>query len=169
MKALLITISMFSVAFSASCDLRSGTAKEEMEKFSGTPTPTISITPTPTPIDPADIVQVDPTLDGDILSVNGPNQKKVLACDKYNQVMINSSQSVVTISGVCRKIVVNGDTNHITADAAAEFVFNGTDNTLKYARLANGKRPLVTQNQLGNDIEKIAYGTYKNAGSRNKN
>jgi hypothetical protein len=137
--------------------MRSGTAKEEMEKFSGTPTPTISPVPTETPIDPGDIVQVDTTKEGGILTVNATKQEKALNCDKFNQVMVNSNNRVLAINGACRQIVVNGDGNQITADAAAEFVLNGTDNKLKYARFVNGKRPIVTQNQSGNEIEKIAF------------
>jgi hypothetical protein len=133
-----------------------------MEKFSGTPTPTISPVPTPTPIDPADVVAVDTSQDGDILTVNGQKQKKSITCKKYDQVMINGNGSVVSVTGVCRQIIINGDDNEVTADAAAEFVFNGSGNALKFARFANGKQPIISQNQAGNVVEKIAYQPYKN-------
>src|SRR3954464_6178288 len=118
MKLLFTAICLLSIAILNSCDVRSGTAKEEMDKFSGTPTPTVTPVPTPTPIDPADIVQVDTTLEGDTLTVNGSKHNKTLTCKKFDQVMINASASVVTVSGVCRQIIVNGDGNQITADAA---------------------------------------------------
>ena len=157
MKSLVITISLAAIAFAAACDMRSGTAKEEMEKFSGSPTPAISATPTPTPIDPADIVQVDTTQEGGILTINATKQQKTLNCDKFNQVMVNSDGRTLTISGACRQIQVNGDDNQITVDAVAEFVLNGSGNTLKYARFVNGKRPVITENQSGNEIEKITF------------
>jgi hypothetical protein len=169
MKTLLTAVSLVLIAMLASCDMRSGTAKEEMEKFSGSPTPTVSPVPTPTPIDPADIVKVDTDQQGDTLTVNGTKQNKTVPCKKFDQIMINASGSAVTITGVCRQIMVNGNGNQITADAAMDFTFNGTDNTLKYARFVNGKQPLITENQAGNTIEKTPFDPTKNSGSQNKN
>ena len=131
----------------------SGIAKAEMEKFSGTPTPTFAPIVTPTPVDPADIVQVDTSLGGDTLSVNGYHQASILKCDKYNNVRINGDQNTVTIFGACRQIIVNGDKNKVMADSAMEFVFNGTANTLTYSRFANGKRPSLVENLPGNTID----------------
>ena len=158
MKLLLTILCLWSIALLTSCDMRSGTAKQEMDKFSGTrtPTPTVSPTPEATPIDPADIVQVDTTLDGDILTVNSGEQKKTLTCKKFDRVMINATGSIVTINGACRQIIVNGNENQVTADAAMEFIFNGSGNSVKYARFVNGKRSTVTDNRSGNDVEKIA-------------
>jgi hypothetical protein len=45
----------------------------------------------------------------------------------------------------------------VTIDAAMGLVFNGTGNAVKYTRFANGKRPTITQNQGGNDVEKVAF------------
>jgi hypothetical protein len=128
-----------------------------MQKFSGTPTPTITPPPTPTPVDPADVVETDTTQEGERLTVNGHSQNKTVACTKYDRVMINGSSSTVTISGACRQIMVNGDNNQISADAAAEIVLNGTSNSLRYARFVNGKQPLISDNQAGNIVEKIPY------------
>src|SRR6266700_2756466 len=99
MKAFLSLSLMFLAIALMSCDFRSGTAKEEMDKFSGTPTPTVSLAPAPPPIDPADIVQVDPALDGDTLTVDGYAQKKTLTCNKFNRVTINGGENIVTING----------------------------------------------------------------------
>lgn len=168
MKALLIVISLISFAAATSCDMRSGTAKQEMEKFSGTPTPTITPLLTPTPVDPTEVVQVENTQDGERLTVNGLQQNKTVTCNKFDRVMINGSESTVTINGVCRQIMVNGDGNQITADAAAEIVLNGTSNSLKYSRFVNGKQPLISENQSGNLIEKIPFASRKSDPSRSK-
>jgi len=157
MKTFFIVLSLISITALASCDMRSGTAKEEMQKFSGTPTPTITPPPTPTPVDPADVVEADTALEGERLTVNGHSQNKTVTCTKYDRVMINGSGSTVTINGACRQIMINGDNNQVTADAAAEFVLNGTSNSLKYARFVNGKQPLIADNQAGNTVEKIAF------------
>jgi hypothetical protein len=162
MKALFVAILGTSIAITTSCDMRSGTAKEEMDKFSGTPTPTITLPPTPTPVDPADVVQADTTQEGERLTVNGHSQNKNLTCTKYDRVMVNGNGSTATITGACRQIMINGDGNQITVDAAAEFVLNGTSNSLKYSRFVNGKQPVITENQSGNVIEKIPYKPGKN-------
>jgi len=168
MKPLLTTVLVLSIAILASCDFRSGIAKREMEKLSGTPTPSISPLPTPEPIDPADIVQVDTTLEGSTLTVNGASQNKTLSCSKFDRVMINGSGSVVTINGACRQIMINGNSNQIKADAAMEFVFNGTGNSLRYSRFANGKRPTVTENRSGNVIEKTSFEAEQSRRSQGK-
>ncbi len=49
-----------------------------------------------------------------------------------------------------------------------EFIFNGAENSLRYSRFANGKLPLVTENQPGNVIEKTAFEPAKNVRSQSK-
>lgn len=156
MKVSLTILSVLLIATLTSCDMRSDTAKKEMEKFSGSPTPSISPAPADAPIDPADIVRVDTSLDGDTISLNVPADSKKGDCTKFNRVRVNGDRNVFTIKGVCRQIMVNGDGNQITADAAMEFVFNGSGNTVTYSHFPNGKRPTVTDNQSGNTVEKIA-------------
>lgn len=155
MKTLLNIFCILSVAFVASCDFRSGIARENMEKYESTPTPSISPTPTPVPIDPADIVKVDEYQEGDVLSVNIPDIKTIRNCTKFNRITVNGDANVVTITGVCRRIMINGDRNQITVDAAMELVFNGSENKVKYSRYPNGKHPLVIENRSGNIIEKV--------------
>jgi hypothetical protein len=142
----------------ASCDFRSGIAKEEAENFNGTPTPSVSPTPTLAPIDPADIVQVDTSQNGEDLIFNQRQLqlKKPVACTKYDEVNINIESATVTIQGVCRQITINGDNNKITADAAMRFVINGVGNNIGYLKFPNGQRPSVTDNGDGNIIEKIS-------------
>jgi hypothetical protein len=152
MRTLILLLTLSATILSG-CDLRSDTAKREMEKFSGTPTPTITPLPDLPPVDPADIVSVDTTQDGDIISVNGPQPKQNISCAKYNIVTVNVNGTAINIKGVCHRIVVNGDVNQIWVDASTEYVFNGTGNEVKYSKYPNGKRPLVVQNQAGNTIE----------------
>lgn len=159
MKNLLIISCLLLVAAVASCDLRSGIAKQEMEKFSGTPTPSISPTPTPEPISPADIVTVDTSLEGPSVNVDGYEQKKTVACAKYNRVMVNGDDNTVTVKGACSQIMINGDNNQVIVDAAMSYVLNGRGNTVKYLKFANGKHPVVTQNKPGNVVEKASIAT----------
>lgn len=141
-----------------SCDFRSGIAKDEAEKLNGTPTPSVSPTPTPTPIDPADIVQVDTSQNGENLVFNERQlqTKKPTACTEYNDININIDSAAVTVTGVCRQITINGDNNKITADAAMRFVINGVGNNIGYLKYPNGQQPVVKDNGDGNVIEKIS-------------
>jgi hypothetical protein len=123
MKAVLFSLSLLLAALMTACE-PSGIAKKEMEKFSGTPTPTFAPIPTEAPIDPADFVQVDTALAGDNLTANGDKQTKSLDCTKYNDVMINGNNSLVTLKGACRRVTINGDGADVRAEAASEFVFN---------------------------------------------
>ncbi len=161
MKVLVTIFCLFLVATAAGCDMRSETAKREMDKFNGDPTPTITPTPTETPIDPADVVQVDVNIEGETLSVNGQDQKKSLNCKKLDRVTVNGDRNVVTIKGPCRQIVMNGDNNQITGDAAIELVFNGANNSVKYSRYVNGKRPIILGEASENTFEKVAASEVK--------
>lgn len=151
--ALLLLISLISVG---SCDLRSGIAKDEMEKFSGTPTPTRTPPPPEEPIDPADSVTVDTNQPMASISLAGGNKTKSANCSKFENVSLNGNRTVVTIKGSCRQITVNGNDNEISVDAVMSVVINGENNSLKHVRYVNAKRPSVTDNGDGNTIEKIA-------------
>ena len=156
-KQLAISMALIAVVVVfASCDMRSGTAKDEMGKWQSTPSAPISPTATPTPVDPLEIVTVDTKMEGDLISANGLGQKTTTACTKFNRLLVNGDDGVINVKGACRQIMVNGDKNKINADAAMEFVLNGTGNSIKYSRFVNGKAPSVVENKTGNVIEKVA-------------
>ncbi len=144
---------VMSIGVFAACDFRSGTAKEEAEKFNSSPTPTISPAPTEAPVAPGDIVQVDVNQQGDTITINGYQQSKNVTCTKFNRVTLSGAGNKVTVKGACKQIMINGDRNEITADATMEFVINGGANTIKYSKYPNGKRPIVTDNGDGNVVE----------------
>ncbi len=147
---------LLSVSFLTSCDLRSDTAKREMEKFSGTPTPTRTPMPAEIPIDPADVIRAETDVPGETISVAGSSLKRTISCSKFNRVMINGSRNVISVKGACKSIMVNGDGNQLISDGAVEFVINGETNTVNYSRFVNGKRPIVSDNAGGNVIEKTS-------------
>jgi hypothetical protein len=138
-----------------------------MEKYTSSPTPPISPTPTPIPVAEADIANVDEGHTGKIIFVNGAGKKTTVSCPEFNRLMINGDANIVTVKGVCQQIMINGDKNEITADASLAFVLNGTENSVKYSRYANGKHPSVVENKTGNVIEKVSAED-TNAKSRNR-
>jgi hypothetical protein len=144
-----------AVLLLSSCDPQSGITKKSLEKFGPTPTPSISPAPSEAPIDPADVVQVDTSVEGPTLNINIRGTQKNAVCDKFNRVMVNGSNQVATIKGVCSQIVINGNGNDVTAEAAMQITFNGTGNKVSYSRYGNGKRPVVGGNTGGNTAEKI--------------
>ncbi len=152
----------------ASCDLRSETAKRDMEKFESSPTPPISPLPTATPVDPADIVKVDTGTEGERISINGIKKKTSAVCSKFNRVLVNGDENEITVRGVCSQLMINGDQNKINVDASAEFVFNGSDNIVQFSRYPNGKEPIVVENRPGNVVEKVSAVTMTNKDSKRK-
>jgi hypothetical protein len=154
-RLFLILCSLFPLATLVSCDLRNETAKKGVEKYSSTPQTPVAPLPSPTPVDPADIAMVDTSLEGNTITVSGHEQKKTVSCSKYNRVMVNGDGSVINVAGICRQIMINGDGNKITLDAAMEIVLNGSDNSMRHSRYANGKQPSVIDNRGGNIVEKI--------------
>lgn len=155
MRSVLAIVCILVLAI-ASCDLRNETAKRSMERFASSPTPQFSPAPTESPIDPLDVVNVDTSVEGNPIYIDGPDLRRTVNCSKFNSVKINGNRNTVAIAGACKQVMINGDGNRITADAATEYVFNGTENVLKYSRFVNGQRPVITENRGGNQIEKAA-------------
>ncbi len=150
----------FCVAFVAlvalnGCDVQSGMTKKGLEKYNPSPTPTINI-PTPEPIDPADVVTVDTSLQGPTVNVNKPEEAKRAKCTKYNRVAINMNGQEVKIDGICKQVMINGDGNRVSVTAVSEVVINGTDNTVEYYKIANGKRPIVNDSVGGSSVTRSA-------------
>lgn len=158
MNATTVLIGLLLTFFIASCDLRSGTAKEEMEKFNGPlTTPVAQPAPTDEPIDPADTVEVHTDQQGNPISVSGYEKRQKVTCAKFNRVAVNGERNEVMIKGPCRQMMINGDKNIIKMDAAFDIILNGEHNHVEYLRYANGKRPIITDNGDDNDVEKVSF------------
>ena len=168
MKYPAICITLSVSLFAASCSLQSGITQKSLEKYQPTPTPERIAPPTEEPIDPADVMNVDVSVDGPTLSVNAETDKKSLNCDKYNRVTINASDQEITIKGGCSRIVVNGRGNRVAAEAATEIVAYGQNNTIEYSKFVSGKRPIVTDSNGTNTISKVETPNTKATPSRSK-
>jgi len=166
MKIATILTLVMSVGLGFSCGSGSN-SKKVSDNTSVTSAPSITPTPEETPIPPSEVAQVDTSLDGPVLTVNDERQK-TLNCTKFNPVSINADASVVTLKGVCHKIVVNGDRNQITLDAATEIAFNGSGNSATYSRFVNGKQLIVTDDQASNTAEFVPTQDPKKASDPSK-
>jgi hypothetical protein len=153
MKLYIIAVALF---VASACSVQSGITQKSVEKYAPTPVPSVSPTPVEAPIDPADVVEVDTTLQGTVLSVNRPKDKTSLNCNKYDRVMVNAVDTVITIKGACSQIMINGDRNDVTAEAVMSIIYNGTENKVRYSKYGNGKRPMITENKPGNTTEKVS-------------
>ena len=156
MKYAALTTAFTFCMFVSGCDVQSGITQKSLEKYQPTPTPEKIATPPEEPIDPADVLNVDITLDGPTLSVNQVTDKKNLNCDKYNRVTVNADDQKVKITGGCSKIVVNGRGNQIDAAGATEIIAYGQNNTINYTKYISGKKPLITDTSGTNTITKVA-------------
>jgi len=153
-KSLLTMVAV--VAFGlAGCESQSETAANNTEAYKPGPTPP-RVQQTLEPIDPAEMVAADATKQGVTLFADEDDGKKSLACKEYNRVMINGDRNEVSITGVCGQIMINGHGNKVTAVAAAEIVLYGTQNEVTYTKIANGKRPIVTDSSGSNTVSKVA-------------
>jgi hypothetical protein len=152
MRTILI---LTALAVLSSCEAQSGIARKSVEGFQSTPTPAVSPSPAETPIDPAEIITAATNAQGETITVNGPKQTKTVTCSKFNRVVVNHTDNVVTIKGACRQIMINGNRNDVTAEAALEIVVNGSENTVRYSYFVNGIRPTITEGASGNTIEKV--------------
>ena len=168
MKYPLITIALVAALSVSSCDVQSGITQKSLEKYQPTPTPERIAQPSEQPIDPKDVMNIDVSVDGPILSVNAETDKKNLNCDKYNRVTINASDQEITIKGGCSKIVVNGRGNRIKAEGATEFVTYGQNNTIEYSKYVSGKRPVLTDSNGTNTVSKVDAAQSKPAPAKSK-
>lgn len=155
MKTLALYIILSALLFVSACEVQSGITKKNLEKYMPTPTPERKVEPVEQ-IDPSDIVNVDVSQQGPPISINRTPAIKSVDCKKYNNVTVNVSEREITVKGVCKQIMINGDKNEITASALSEIVLNGHENSLQYSKFANGKKPFVTDNGNANVIEKTA-------------
>ena len=161
MKNSILAFAVLSISIVASCDVQSEISKKSVEKYVATPTPAISPTPAEEPIDPADAMQVDTSVSGPSIVINTAQDKMNVVCGKYNRLMVNGSPKVVTVKGACSQIMLNGNRHEVTAEAATEIIFNGTENLVRYSRYVNGKRPRITDNKGWNLSEKVAAAAKK--------
>lgn len=155
MNKVLFTIAAVVAIGLAGCQAESETANKSVEELKPSSTPS-RIQQTPESVDPADVVTADTTKQGATLFANEDNGKKTLNCKEYNRVMVNGSGNEVSITGVCSQITVNGHRNKLAAVAAAEIITYGTQNEVTYSKLANGKKPVVTDTSGSNTVTKAA-------------
>jgi hypothetical protein len=154
MKTLLFaTVVCLAVLLSA-CDPQSGIATKSVEKYVPTPTP-VRTPEVVEQIDPADVVTVDTTQEGERISIPPADEKKGADCSKYNEVRINGDGRTVNVKGVCKQLMINGDRNRVTGVAFTSVILNGTDNQIEYSKYVNGKKPAVTDNGPSNLITKV--------------
>ncbi len=150
---LYITLVIFS--FVAACDVQSGITKKSVEKYAPSPTPEWKVV-VEEPIDPADIITVETSVQGPMISINKAEEaKKIVKCDKYNRVTVNGDTKEVKIIGACSQIMINGSRSKVTAVAATEIILNGQANIVEYSKYANGKKPLIKDNGDGNTVLKV--------------
>ena len=155
MKKLGLYITLVIFSFVAACDVQSGITKKSVEKYAPSPTPEWKVV-VEEPIDPADIITVETSVQGPMISINKAEEaKKIVKCDKYNRVMVNGDAKEVKIIGVCSQLMINGSRSKVTAVASSEIIVNGRENSVQYSKYANGKKPLVKDNGDGNTVLKV--------------
>ena len=147
---------LFAIIINVGCEVQSGISKKSVEKYQPTPTPSPVATIEEEPIDPADVVQIDTSVEGRAISIDKPAAKISVDCKSYDRVAINTDTQKINITGACQQLMVNGKGNEITVAASSVIIVNGDENTVSYSKFINAKRPTVTDNGDGNSIDKAA-------------
>ncbi|MBL8125466.1 MAG: DUF3060 domain-containing protein [Pyrinomonadaceae bacterium] len=153
MKTFALLTALTICFYTTGCEVQSDITKKSLEKFQPTPTPE-KVPVVEEPIDPADVVTADTAVQGPQIFISRATDKKKINCDKYNRVMVNGNDHVVEIKGACSQLMVNGNNNQVTLNAASEIITNGTSNTVQYSKYVNGKKPTITDNSRVNTITK---------------
>ena len=153
MKEFVLLTTLALSLYTTGCEVQSGITKKSLEKFDPTPTPE-RVVVVEEPIDPAEVVTTDTSVQGPQIFISRATDKKKINCDKYNRVMVNGNDHVVEIKGACSQLMVNGNNNQVTLNAAAEIITNGTNNSVQYSKYVNGKKPTITDNSRVNTITK---------------
>ena len=136
------------------CEVQSGITKKSVEGYQPTPTPSPVATVEEEPIDPADVVQIDTSVEGRSISLDKPGSKLTADCKSYDRVAINTDGQKIEITGACQRVMINGKKNQVEIAAVSVITVNGDENTVSYSKFVNGKRPSVADNGDGNAIEK---------------
>jgi len=105
----------------------------------------------------------------DAWMLNDSTAKVTHDCGRQPRVVINAFRDEVTLTGACSRVSVNGRSNKLVIESAAQLAVHGTDNTVDVGTVgaivvigaenkvswkvaAAGKRPRVSQNGSGNRI-----------------
>ena len=150
-----ILVSLIAASmFASGCEVQSGITKKSVEEYQPTPTPSPVATVAEEPIDPADVVQIDTSVEGKNISLDKPWAKLTADCKSYDRVAINTDDQTIAITGACQRVMVNGKGNRVEIAAVSVITVNGDENTVRYSKFINSKRPTVTDNGDGNTVEK---------------
>jgi len=156
MKQFMLTVIIAGSVLAASCEVQSGITKKSVEEYQPTPTPSPVATVAEEPIDPADVVQIDTSVEGKNISLDKPGARLSADCKSYDRVAINTDDQTITITGACQRVMVNGKGNQVEIAAVSVITVNGDENNVRYSKFINSKRPTVADNGAGNTIEKAA-------------
>lgn len=151
-----VILILFAIILNVGCEVQSGITKKSVEEYQPTPTPSPVATVEEEPIDPADVVQIDTSVEGKSISLDKPGATLTADCKSYDRVAINTDDQKIEITGACQRVMINGKGNQVEIAAVSVITVNGDENAVRYSKFINSKRPTVADNGAGNTIEKAA-------------
>ena len=154
MKQTFLTVIIAGLVFGVACEVQSGITKKSVEEYQPTPTPSPLATVAEEPIDTADVVQIDTSVEGKNISLDKPGAKLTADCKSYDRVAINTDGQKISITGACQRVMINGKGNQVEIAGVSVITVNGDENTVRYSKFINSKRPTVTDNGDGNTVER---------------
>jgi len=88
-------------------------------------------------------------------TVNGAGRTEAHACAPNEDVAINGTGHVITLTGPCRGVAVSGTSNRVTIELAEKIAVSGMSNTASWKAGPNGKKPRLAVTGMGNAAPQI--------------
>jgi len=92
--------------------------------------------------------------DGAKLVLSGTGESATYPCNgREIEVEESATASRYTLTGECKKLVVDGVSNVINIEKVGEIVVSGTSNKVVYSEGLNGKKPKITKSGTSTSVE----------------
>jgi len=92
--------------------------------------------------------------DGTKLILSGTGESATYPCNgREVEVEESTTASRYTLTGECKKLVVDGVSNEINIEKVGEIAVSGTSNKVIYSEGLNGKKPKITKSGTSTSVE----------------
>ena len=92
--------------------------------------------------------------DGAKLILSGTGESATYPCNgREIEVEKSATASRYTLTGECKKLVVDGVSNVINVEKVGEIVVSGTSNKIIYSEGLNGKKPKITKSGTSTSVD----------------
>ena len=84
--------------------------------------------------------------------INDAGQTATVDCGEGGKVIVNGASNVITITGGCAKVQINGSMNAVAIAAADKINVTGTNNKVTWSKGWTKKAPKISRSGVGNKV-----------------